>query len=173
MLKGQVKEGPHGLLKHNEIIGNFFHESLVGLVAETDTPENKLQLLALHNFMKHVAQKDLPMAILNKGQIVWRPDLKEVARLANEIPAFANLRRVGIKNKPKSEQHKIYQEFLNQLGYQLKSTAKLKHRMTSWSVNAIDLSVLKSSSPKEKQVDTTNKPQKKSMIQRAFKGYPK
>lgn len=67
---------------YNEVLGNFYPESLAGLVSQRDTPQNKLKLLSLKNMVYEKHGIDLPMTFLNNGKMVsWQPSLKEVEEL--------------------------------------------------------------------------------------------
>lgn len=78
------------------------------------------------------------MVILNNGQIIiWTPDLRGVAKLANSIPEIVNKMRPTLKAAPYEKQAVVYQEYLKILGYQLQK--KLK----DWKITASDLAPIR------------------------------
>jgi hypothetical protein len=69
---------------YNEVLGNFFPESLVSLVGKDSSLETKGKLLFLKNLLSERGQ-DLPMVLMDKGQIkVWNPSLHEIAEILND-----------------------------------------------------------------------------------------
>lgn len=135
----------HVLWKHNEVIGNFFPNSLVGIVADAKTDGKKLKLLALHQYLKTQKNLDLPMIIMDKGKIeLWIPNLQEIDLLANGIPELLNSNSClpTLKKQPMQIQNNIYQAFLKALGYQLSKSLRNKldkDKNFTWKISKGDL----------------------------------
>jgi hypothetical protein len=69
--------------RYNEVLGNFFPESLMGLVGKDSSMETKRDLLLLKNLSTKQDQ-DLPMVLMDQGKIkLWKPDLNEIASILN------------------------------------------------------------------------------------------
>lgn len=113
-----VLSGNSDALKYNEIIGNFFPESLTGLVAKDDSPHNKLKLLHIHNHMLKEHGVDLPMVIMDKGKIkVWEPTTDEIKRTLDHIPDMIKTTKIGRKITEDEQLVKLSNEFANKMGY--------------------------------------------------------
>ena len=101
--------------QYNEVLGNFFSESITGLVCHNDSIENKLKLLQLKHTL--VAEKglDLPIVMMNNGKIhTWNPTLNEISTLLDESkPLISKLETTG---KSKEE---YLQEFAKNLGFRV------------------------------------------------------
>jgi hypothetical protein len=85
---------------YNEVLGNFFIDSLTGLVARDDTLETKVMLLMLRHHMREKHEADLPMIIMKNGQIqVWEPAKNEIVDIINKLPEVVD--RVLLDQKGK------------------------------------------------------------------------
>lgn len=100
---------------YNEVLGNFFPQSLVGLVGRDASRESKLGLLVLKNTLSQRGE-DLPMILLEQGQVMaWTPNLAEIANLINDSKK-ALMFTAKKKNVKPEEQLK---EFAMHLGFTL------------------------------------------------------
>ncbi|HAU1531854.1 TPA: hypothetical protein F8S29_00535 [Legionella pneumophila] len=103
--------------RYNEVLGNFFPESLMGIVGKDSSIDTKRNLLLAKNLLSSKHDQDVPMVLMDKGAIkVWNPDLKEIADIIN-----------ASKDKIKSDAEKfnagtpdeLLKEFANNLGFTL------------------------------------------------------
>ena len=102
-------------VKYNEVLANFFPESITGLVARDDSPTNKLRLLAAKNFLIDKYNLDLPMVIMDKGKIqTWAPDLKEVCELLNANKY--QIEKLALKSPETTKEH-LLDDFIKNLGF--------------------------------------------------------
>lgn len=105
-----------GDLGYNEVLGNFFPESLIGLVGRDSTLETKRNLL----LMKNVVSKqdlDLPMVLMDHGEIkVWNPSLQEIAEIIN-----VSKDKITNDLQAEDDQNTILIEFANNIGFTLKN----------------------------------------------------
>jgi hypothetical protein len=109
-------EAHHGF-KYNEILANFFPESLTGLVMSKDTPENKLKLLTAKQFLSTKHDLDLPMVIINEGKVqTWTPDMAEVRELVN----LSRDKISALKKVPDDAKKLKLENFVQDLGFSLK-----------------------------------------------------
>ncbi|MCC5791010.1 MAG: hypothetical protein JJT82_00155 [Legionellaceae bacterium] len=98
---------------YNEILGNFFPESLVALVGKDSSLVTIQNLLLLKNMMAENG-KDLPMTIMDHGNIhVWTPNLQDIAKILND--SKANIARTAQHNGEPGE--KLLADFAKSLGY--------------------------------------------------------
>jgi len=104
-----------GHVKYNEVLGNFFPESLTGLVAQKNTPENKLKLLAAKHYFLMQNISDLPMVIMDKGKVkTWSPDLAEISKLLEY--SKAKIAQEASKHPDKTKEQ-LLTEYASSLGY--------------------------------------------------------
>lgn len=102
--------------RYNEVLGNFFPESLVGIIGKDTSLETKKKLLHLKTVLsKH--DENMPMVLMDKGQVkVWTPDLNEIANILNhqkgEILKYT-------KENPEANASELLQQYANDLGYQI------------------------------------------------------
>lgn len=125
------KYGGLNAVIHNEVIGNFFPQSLIGLIALQQLAEDKYKLLALKYHLKKKYNIDLPMVFMKDGEIqVWSYNQREIAQLVHDIPNFLGMKYPELKNMgPVRTQ--IYLKFLNTLGYTLKGKLEFG-QIKSW-----------------------------------------
>lgn len=101
-------------VKYNEVLGNFFPESVTGLVAKENTPENKLKLLAAKHYFS-TQNLDLPMVIMDKGKVTtWSPDLAEISELLEY--GKAQITQKASKH-PEKTKEQLLTEYASSLGY--------------------------------------------------------
>ncbi len=103
--------------QYNEVLANFFPESVAGLVGKDNSNETKLKLLAAKHIMQKEYGYDLPMTIMEKGEVkIFEPTLEEVAELLNS--KFAEVEKVIEKN-PEKTREEVISSFANNIGFDL------------------------------------------------------
>lgn len=70
--------------RYNEVLCNFFPESLIGLIGRDTDPVTLLNLLILRHHKRIEDNQDLPMAIMNNGRsCIWQPTVNDIITLLN------------------------------------------------------------------------------------------
>ncbi len=102
-------------VKYNEVLGNFFPESMCGLVAKDNSPDNKLKLLEAKQLLSEKHGVDLPMIIMDRGKVnVWQPDLNELSGLLNY--SKTKIEKIATKDIGESKES-LLQSFIKNLGF--------------------------------------------------------
>jgi hypothetical protein len=100
--------------KYNEILANFFPESIAGLVAQTPSIENKILLLEAKQLLSEKYGLDLPMVIMEQGRVnTWTPNLTEVSELLNA--SKESIERLSVNSNRSKEE--LLQKFCSNLGF--------------------------------------------------------
>lgn len=103
---------------YNEVLANFFPESLIGIVGRDDSLDTKRKLLHLKAILGKNRQ-NMPMVLMDKGQVLtWTPDLNEVANIINHHKA--NILKY-VENHPEEAPSQLLQQFAEDLGYKIDS----------------------------------------------------
>lgn len=114
---------------YNEVIGNFFPESVAGLVVDAPTAENKIKLLALRQHLESQGITDIPMVIMESGKVkVWTPSLKEIAELSKSFPSVMKKLNPKFEEMDPVEQKKAYVGLTKAMGFEVKDTLGTKLR---------------------------------------------
>ena len=110
----QTDNTPQANTEYNEVLANFFPESITGLVAKDSSDENKLKLLEAKQLFSEKHGLDLPMVIMDDGKVnTWTPGIEEVSQLLSS--SKVSIKNLSIKTgKPKE---KLLQNFCNNLGF--------------------------------------------------------
>ena len=104
--------------RYNEVLGNFFPESLMGVVGKDSSLETKCNLLLLKNELSK-ADRDLPMVLMNQGEIrVWKPELSEIADILNNSK---NKIMNDLEKFKQGTPDELLKEFASNLGFTLDS----------------------------------------------------
>lgn len=103
--------------KYNEILANFFPESVAGLVGKNDSPETKLKLLSAKHIMQENYGYDLPMTIMKRGKIeVFEPSFEEVAELLNS--KYYEIQKI-VQRNPQTTMEESIKSFASNIGFNL------------------------------------------------------
>ncbi|WP_232505524.1 T4SS guanine nucleotide exchange effector RalF [Legionella clemsonensis] len=94
--------------KYNEVNGNFFPESLIGLVGKNSNFDTKLKLYIAKYYLQNQHHLDLPMTLMVGGKVrIWKPDRSEIVGLL----------KIANKTKLNRSDFKLFEALANDIGY--------------------------------------------------------